>query len=110
MHCPAIAYSGPYLTSRPLGTQILGATYKVHHLLPAEAVTMTANSNLVRQCPVTQGQIYVDMGQSEFSVSQHGVFVVRPGTKCTVTNRGFASATFLSMASIVDNKILNLCD
>ncbi|OBS20130.1 hypothetical protein FPOA_11852 [Fusarium poae] len=84
-----VAFSNSYLTSGQPVTVSEDVSFNVIVLKPGSSSHWKVEDAKLRTCSVAAGKVVVTIGDQEqtFNLGPNGVFIVRPGQACKVTNR-----------------------
>ncbi|KAL6922796.1 hypothetical protein ACHAPO_008304 [Fusarium lateritium] len=90
----SIAFSNSYLTSGQPITVSQDVSFNVIILKPGNSSHWKVEDDKLRTCSVAAGKLSVTIGEQEqtFNLGPNGMFVVRPGQACRVTNRLYVDA------------------
>ena len=81
-----MAFSNAYLTTNEAAHIDHGVSFRVAWLLPG-TVTRLPASDSRRWCSVAVGKVRVSINdEPEFIIGPNGLFKIRPGDTCTVSN------------------------
>jgi len=87
-----MAYSSAFLTSTQQVPIDRGVSFRVQPILPGCTITFEADQSR-RWWSVTTGKVTVrPKGEEPFVLGPNGLFILRPGDSCVVTNRYCVSA------------------
>ncbi|KAG8358781.1 hypothetical protein FVEN_g3890 [Fusarium venenatum] len=89
-----VAFSNSYLTSGQPVTVSQDVSFNVIILKPGNSSHWKIEDDKLRTCSVAAGKLAVTIGEQEqaFNLGPNGMFVVRPGQACRVTNRLYVDA------------------
>jgi hypothetical protein len=80
------AFSAHYIDSVPSGVKFENVHFQLLHLAPGtlDAAFSTIEHN--RLCSIAVGRLDIKVGNKEFSLGEHGIWRLRPGEKCSISN------------------------
>ncbi|KAK0744934.1 hypothetical protein B0T21DRAFT_345056 [Apiosordaria backusii] len=89
----AIAFSKSYLSSAYAVDVCEDVAFRVDTIQSGHNLKIEADSNQLRLCSLASGKLRVKIGdEPEFVIGPHGMFKVKAGVSCTVTNRMYIDA------------------
>ncbi|CAK7208599.1 hypothetical protein SEUCBS140593_000227 [Sporothrix eucalyptigena] len=87
-----IAFSNAYLTSSHMVPINHSMSYRVEVVRPGSTFTFDADARATRTCALASGKLCVTVGDSDFVMGPHGMFLVSPGKTFSVQNRLYIDA------------------
>ncbi|KAH7324036.1 hypothetical protein BKA65DRAFT_481810 [Rhexocercosporidium sp. MPI-PUGE-AT-0058] len=85
----SVAFSSTYLQARPRGITISGIKFQVLNILSGteQELSLLVDKEGFKICSVAKGRVTVSLGTKKFTIGEGGMFRVRGGEKCVVTNQ-----------------------
>lgn len=87
-----IAFSTAFLSQDQTVTVAQDITFRVQMIKPGCSVKLAVEPNRLRICSVASGKVRVKVSGQDFAVGPNGVWKVKAGAECAVTNRYYLDA------------------
>jgi hypothetical protein len=86
------AFSSVHIDSSPAGIKFENVHFQLLHIAPGTVNAPYSTVAHNRLCSVAIGKIHVKAGSKEFAIEAHGIWRIRPGQECSVSNPYYSEA------------------